>query len=38
MFVEDVPDNYLFPDSYYGPMNRDKNYEELVRIAAMVHR
>lgn len=38
MFVEDVPDNYLFPDSYYGPMKRDENYNELVRIAALVHR
>ena len=38
MFVEDVPDNYRFPDSYYAPMEKDANYEELVRIAALAHR
>ena len=38
MFVEDVPSNYMFSDSYYGPMEKDANYEELVRIAALVNR
>ena len=38
MFVEDVPSNYYFPDSYYGPIEQDANYEELIRIAALVHR
>lgn len=38
MFVEDVPSNYYFPDNYYGPIEHDANYEELIRIAALVHR
>jgi len=34
-FVQDMPSNYLFPDSYYGVITRDDNYETLMDLTGM---